>query len=89
MAQERSGTDSVLVTGGNDSLFAVPLEDGRVVYSNSEEAIESFLREFLPSDALRLAGVWRDLDWKTTIRALRKIRHASKPTPPIDLNFTS
>ena len=38
------------------------------------------------ADALSLAGAWRDLDWEQTITALDRIRHATPPTPPIDLD---
>jgi hypothetical protein len=36
-------------------------------------------------EALDLAGAWSDLDWDDTIAALDRIRHESKPTPPIKL----
>jgi hypothetical protein len=36
------------------------------------------------ADARSLAGAWSDLDWDETIAALDRIRHESKPTPPID-----
>ena len=36
-------------------------------------------------EALGLAGAWRDLDSEETLDSLDRIRHESKPTPPIDL----
>jgi uncharacterized protein (DUF433 family) len=37
------------------------------------------------AEALSLIGAWSDLDWDETIAALDRIRHESKPTPPIKL----
>jgi hypothetical protein len=36
-------------------------------------------------DALSLAGAWSHLDWDDMVDALDRIRHESKPTPPIEL----
>jgi hypothetical protein len=36
-------------------------------------------------EALGLVGAWSDLDWDEMIEALDRIRHESKPTPPIEL----
>ena len=38
-------------------------------------------------DTLALAGSWSDLDWDDMIRELDRIRHESKPTPPLDLDL--
>ncbi len=38
-------------------------------------------------DTLALAGSWSDLDWDEMIRELDRIRHQSKPTPPLDLDL--
>ena len=32
-----------------------------------------------------LAGAWRDLAWDDEAEAFERIRHATQPTPPIDL----
>lgn len=36
-------------------------------------------------DALELAGAWGDRDWNEVEAELDRIRHSSKPTPPIEL----
>jgi hypothetical protein len=36
-------------------------------------------------EALGLAGAWSDLDLDATLDALDRLRHESKPTPPIKL----
>ena len=35
--------------------------------------------------ALNLAGAWQDMDWAEALDELDRIRHESRPTPPIDL----
>ena len=37
-------------------------------------------------DALAMAGSWSDLQDDDEFEALERIRHESKPTPPIDLD---
>jgi len=32
-----------------------------------------------------LAGVWRDLAWDDEVEAFDRMRHATQPTPPIEL----
>lgn len=39
------------------------------------------------ADALDLVGAWSDLDIDEMADALDRIRHESKPTPPIDLDL--
>jgi hypothetical protein len=35
---------------------------------------------------LKLAGVWSDLDWDEAEKDLNRIRHESKPAPPLTLD---
>jgi hypothetical protein len=35
--------------------------------------------------ALQAIGAWSDLDWDEAVEELDRIRHASKPSPPLDL----
>jgi hypothetical protein len=68
-------------------LIAIPVEqDGEeeVAYFVSEEAADAAYPDSV-HEAIRLAGVWHDLDWDETLQALDRIRHESKPTPPISL----
>ncbi|HZT98748.1 MAG TPA: hypothetical protein VFA10_03755 [Ktedonobacteraceae bacterium] len=32
-----------------------------------------------------LAGVWRDIAWDDEVEAFDRMRHATEPTPPIEL----
>ncbi len=36
--------------------------------------------------ALAAIGTWSDLDWEELAEDLDRVRHASPPTPPIDLD---
>lgn len=36
-------------------------------------------------EILGLAGAWSDLNWDVMERELDRIRHGSRPTPPISL----
>jgi hypothetical protein len=38
-------------------------------------------------ETLSLAGSWKDLDFDDMIEQLDRIRHESKPTPPLELDL--
>ena len=49
--------------------------------------IESESESLLPKvtrDALSMIGSWSDLDWDEMILELDRIRHESRPIPPIN-----
>jgi hypothetical protein len=63
-------------------------EDGQeLVRYYTEDAPATGLRKQQLQRALLLAGAWGDVDWDETVDALDRIRHESKPTPPIDLDL--
>ncbi len=68
----------------NQGLIGIPFEE------NGETVIRYFSEEKAArkaaslKKALDLAGAWSDLDWEEMEAALNRIRHESKPTPPID-----
>jgi hypothetical protein len=71
-------------------LIGIPFEEnGRLVvrYFADEAVADAALSKRRPRDVRRLAGVWKDLDWEEAADALDRIRHESKPTPPIDLGL--
>ena len=68
-------------------LFGVPLDE------TGHEAVRYFVEESnAPVDvdddgvrqALSVIGAWCDLDWEHALDELDRIRHESRPTPPID-----
>ncbi|MBM2812301.1 MAG: hypothetical protein HW416_3060 [Chloroflexi bacterium] len=68
-------------------LIGVPVrKDGEdmVRYVADEEELEKSSGKSGVERALALAGAWSDLDADEMLDALDRIRHESKPTPPID-----
>lgn len=55
-----------------------------VHYVADEEELENSSGETSVERALALAGAWSHLDADEMLDALDRIRHESKPTPPID-----
>jgi hypothetical protein len=60
-------------------------ENGQEVvrYFTEEKAADAVVSESTTQKALGVIGAWRDLDWDETVAVLDRIRHESKPTPPI------
>jgi len=86
MARERAVRGDYLVVEEGRYPITVPaVENGRNVtyYFVDEESADAILPPTV-QDALSLAGAWSDLDWDEMYEALDRIRHESKPTPPID-----
>jgi hypothetical protein len=68
-------------------LIAIPIEkDGEeeVRYFVDEEQADAAMEHGTHKQPIKLAGIWRDLDAEAMLAALDRIRHDSKPTPPID-----
>ena len=73
----------------NQPLIGIPFrENGKEVirYFSEEEVADKAVSEDATKKALSLAGAWSDLDWNDMEKALDRIRHESKPTPPIELD---
>jgi hypothetical protein len=62
-------------------------ENGQEVvhYFTEEKAADAAVTQSATQKALGVIGAWNDLDWDETVAALDRIRHESKPTPPIKL----
>jgi hypothetical protein len=60
-------------------------ENGHEVvrYFTEETAADAAVSDRATQKALGVIGAWRDLDWDETVAVLDRIRHESKPTPPI------
>jgi hypothetical protein len=58
-----------------------------VRYTAGEPTADHPARQRSIQRALDLAGAWSDLDFDEMIDSLDRIRHESKPTPPIDLSL--
>ena len=74
-------------------LIAVPLEENgrRIVrYFVDTKVADRELAKLSPRDGCHLAGIWKDLDpdldWDELADELDRVRHESKPTPPIEFD---
>lgn len=82
--QPDSGTS--LVARLDQPLIAVAVErDGveEVRYFVDEAAADEALGRGAQQTPIKLAGIWSDLDADAMLDELDRIRHESKPTPPI------
>jgi hypothetical protein len=79
LAQEakKTGKPYLLRENNRDVALLTPLDTERKQQTN-RQAIE---------ETLALAGSWKDLDFDDMIEQLDRIRHESKPTPPLELDL--
>ncbi len=81
-AEEIARGHASLKVGPDDTLIAIPTEDGGTIYYISEEAARADQTDETLQRALDLAGAWSDLDFDEAMEALDRIRHESPPSPP-------
>src|SRR5689334_15738744 len=87
MARTEAQPASSMIVREDQPLIGVPVEENghvAVRYFADEAEADKALTDDGIQAALSLAGAWSDLDWDEAIEALDRIRHESKPTPPID-----
>jgi len=73
----------------NQPLIGIPFQEhGKEIirYFSEEKQADKAVSQDVTQKALSLAGAWSDLDWRDMEQELDRIRHESKPTPPIELN---
>jgi hypothetical protein len=88
MAERRRQGGPSLLVQGNQPLIGIPFEEqGQEVvrYFAREEEADQAVADQEVQDAMSLAGAWSHLDWDDMVETLDRIRHESKPTPPIKL----
>lgn len=88
MAERRHRQEQSLLVQGNQPLIGIPFEENGqevVRYFTDEEAADAAVPQNATQAALSVIGAWSDLDWDEMVEALDRIRHESKPTPPIEL----
>jgi len=91
MAEQMYPTSFDVASG--QPLIGIPLkENGRDVvrYFADEAAADKALASRKRRDVRQLAGAWARIDpdiaWDEVADQLDRIRHESRPTPPIDLD---
>lgn len=86
MAEQRHQRVPSLLVQSNQPLIGIPFEEnGQEVVGYFTEETEADRVASGVDEALALAGAWSGLDWEEMQEALDRIRHESKPTPPIEL----
>ncbi len=87
MTNDVPDSPTYLVARRGQPLIAIPWEEnGEEVtyYFVDEESANAFVAERRAQPDLSWIGAWAHLDWDELEDALDRIRHESKPTPPID-----
>ncbi len=79
-------SSSLIVRPDQPLIGVLHQEDGQEVmrYFTEEESADATLGSTTPTDALRLAGAWSDLDWEEMEKGLDRIRHESPPSAPLE-----
>jgi hypothetical protein len=88
MAERKQQPLPSLLVQDNQPLIGIPCEENGqevVRYFATEDEADQAVADQAVQDALSLAGAWSHLDWDDMVEALDRIRHESKPTPPIEL----
>lgn len=88
MKDSKIASASFLVVERHEPVVAIPgTENGRegVYYGVDGAEYRQSPHPMSVQDALDLAGAWSDIDWDEAVDTLDRIRHESKPTPPVEL----
>jgi hypothetical protein len=88
MAERKRQEVPSLLVQANQPLIGIPFEEkGQEVvrYFTDEKAADAAVSPSTTQAALSVIGAWSDMDWEEMVEALDRIRHESKPTPPIEL----
>ncbi len=86
MSKQHQGQGTSFVVRRDQPLIAVPMDqDGveEVRYFVDEAAADAALGQTTQPAPIKLAGVWSDLDAEAMLNELDRLRHESKPTPPL------
>ena len=89
MAAKRHPSDYPQLMVINDQpLIGVPVSDldtDAIVYFTDEDAADQFVSDDAAvQEALALAGAWSDVSWDEIEAGLDRIRHANRPSPPLE-----
>ena len=82
MTKQQTG---LLATSSQPLIGMLDADLHQVRYFTTEEEADAALAADAVTDALSLAGAWRDLKWEAVVDDLDRLRHESKPTPPVSL----
>jgi hypothetical protein len=86
MATRRKAHSTALIARADQPLIGVVLsnEDESVAYFADEASADAMLSQRATQRALAAIGAWSHLDWDEVEKEIDRIRHESRPTPPIE-----
>ena len=87
MAEMQPMQEQGFIVRRDQPLIGVPLEEGGqevVRYFTDEVEADRALGQETVQQALGVIGAWQAIDTPDALDILDRIRHDSKPTPPID-----
>ncbi len=87
MSELQPALATTLIARNHQPLIAVPVENNgeeEVRYFTDDAEADAALGQEATREAIKLAGVWSDLDGDDMLASLARMRHESKPTPPIE-----
>ena len=88
MAEQRGPSMASLTVREDQGLVGVVVAENGLqatrFFTDESEADESLVDAGTQA-ALQAIGAWADLDWDEAVEELDRIRHQSKPSPPLHL----
>src|SRR4051812_15183104 len=87
MQERQPGQGSGLTVRKKQLVFALPVDNDdreEMRYFTEETDLDASVGDDGVREALSVIGAWSDLDWDEAVEELDRIRHESRPTPPID-----
>ena len=87
MPERHPDRDGLRVRPGQPLIGVRVRENGQMVtryFTEEQRPADQAARQSRVEKARGLAGAWKDLDWDEMGKALDRIRHQSRPTPPIE-----
>lgn len=87
-AERQSPPPFQMVVRGDQALIGLMEREGSAEitrYFTHEDEADAAVTDDNIRAALSVVGAWSDLDWDETEAALDRLRHESRPTPPIEL----
>ncbi|MBI4492442.1 MAG: D-glycero-beta-D-manno-heptose 1-phosphate adenylyltransferase [Chloroflexi bacterium] len=88
MPEARTGAGRSFTVDEDQPLIGILIQEDdheSVQYFTDEQQADAALDRSGIQRTLSLAGAWKDMDWAEAADELDRIRHESRPTPPIEL----
>ena len=87
MPERHADHGGLRVRPGQPLIGVMVRENGQMVtryFTEEQRQVDQTARQSRIQKAQSLASAWKDLEWGEMEQALDRIRHQSKPTPPLE-----